>query len=82
MPPTGTTLEIDPLHLIVTEKALVGSIYGSADPREALPRLVDEVGAGRLQLTPLVGATYTLDEVNDAIRASLNGTPGRAVVCP
>jgi S-(hydroxymethyl)glutathione dehydrogenase/alcohol dehydrogenase len=82
MPPSGTRLELDPLQLIVSDKTLLGSIYGSADPREALPDLVAQVGAGRLQLQPLVGATYTLDDVNDAIRASLEGAPGRAVVCP
>jgi S-(hydroxymethyl)glutathione dehydrogenase/alcohol dehydrogenase len=82
MPPSGTTLEVDQLHLIVTEKVLLGSIYGSADPRVALPQLVEQVEAGRLELGPLVGATFPLEGVNDAIAASLDGTPGRALVCP
>jgi S-(hydroxymethyl)glutathione dehydrogenase / alcohol dehydrogenase len=82
MPPSGTRLDLDPLQLIVSDKTLLGSIYGSADPREALPDLVDQVEAGRLQLQPLVGETYSLDDVNDAIRASLDGAPGRAIVCP
>jgi Zn-dependent alcohol dehydrogenase len=44
--------------------------------------LLEHLRSGKLQLEPLVGATYPLDEVNEAIEASLAGSPGRVLVLP
>ena len=57
-------------------------MYGSEDPRRALPVLLEHVRSGALELEPLVGPTFALDDVNDAIEASIAGTPGRVVVLP
>ena len=57
-------------------------MYGSQDPRLSLPILLEHVRSGALQLEPMVGARFPLDDVNDAIEASLAGSPGRVVVEP
>ena len=57
-------------------------MYGSEDPAVALPMLIDHVRAGRLDLASLVGPSYPLDEVNEAVEASLAGSPGRVLVTP
>jgi Zn-dependent alcohol dehydrogenase len=57
-------------------------MYGSEDPAVALPLLLEHVRGGRLQLRPLLGPTFPLDNVNDAIEASLAGSAGRVVVQP
>ena len=57
-------------------------MYGSEDPAIALPILLGHVRAGRLDLASLVGPTYPLEQVNEAIAASLAGSPGRVLVAP
>ena len=80
MPPAGTRLDVDPLEFSNREKRLTGSVYGSAEPAEALPRLLDLVRDGRLELAPLVGPSFPLERVNEAIDASLAGSAGRVLV--
>ena len=82
LPPAGSRLDLDPAQFTRREKFLTGTMYGSEDPAVALPVLIDHVRAGRLELTSLVGECYSLDDVNDAVAASLAGAPGRVLVTP
>jgi S-(hydroxymethyl)glutathione dehydrogenase/alcohol dehydrogenase len=82
MPPASARLDLDPLEFSNFEKTLTGSVYGSEPPSRALPRLLDLVRDGRLELASLVGPRYPLDRVNDAVEASLAGAPGRVLVTP
>jgi S-(hydroxymethyl)glutathione dehydrogenase / alcohol dehydrogenase len=79
---TGARLDLNPAEFTRREKTLTGSMYGSADPADALPILLEHVRAGRLELKSLLGPVFGLDEVNEAIAASLDGTPGRVIVQP
>ena len=80
IPATGATLELDPLELVHREKTLSGSLYGSEDPVRALPDLLEHVACGRIELSSLVGPSFPLDQVNEAIDASLEGAAGRVLV--
>jgi Zn-dependent alcohol dehydrogenase len=80
MPPAGTTIELDPFQLTNEEKWLTGSLYGSEDPAVALPRLLEHVRAGRLDLEHALGPRFPLERVNEAVEASLGGEPGRVLV--
>jgi S-(hydroxymethyl)glutathione dehydrogenase/alcohol dehydrogenase len=80
--PTGTRLDLDTAALVRGEKVLTGTMYGSEDPAVALPVLLEHVRKGQLQLSGLVGPTFPLERVNDAIEASLSGSPGRVLVTP
>jgi S-(hydroxymethyl)glutathione dehydrogenase/alcohol dehydrogenase len=82
LPATGRRLELDPAEFTRREKSLTGTMYGSEDPAVALPILLDHVRAGRLDLASLVGPVYPLDSVDEAVRASLAGSPGRVLVTP
>jgi Zn-dependent alcohol dehydrogenase len=82
LPAAGARFDLDPAHFIRREKWLTGTMYGSEDPAVALPILLEHVRAGRLRLAELVGPSYPLDDVNDAVESSLTGVPGRVLVAP
>ena len=82
LPAAGEKLELDPLEFSNREKTLTGTIYGSDDPAVMLPRLLDLVRSGELELASLVGPSFPLDRADDAFRASLAGEPGRVLVTP
>jgi S-(hydroxymethyl)glutathione dehydrogenase/alcohol dehydrogenase len=80
LPAAGLRFEIEPFELIRREKRLTGTLYGSVDPAEALPQLLDHVAAGRLELAPLVGDRFGLDDIDIAVAASLEGSGARVLV--
>ena len=82
LPAAGSRLDLDPAQFTRREKWLTGTMYGSEDPAVALPLLLEHVRAGRLLLAPLVGPVFPLDEADAAVRASLEGAPGRVLVEP
>ena len=82
LPAAGARLDLDPAEFNRREKRLTGTMYGSEDPAVALPVLLDHVRAGMLELGSMLGPTYPLERVNEAIDASLAGAPGRVLVLP
>jgi S-(hydroxymethyl)glutathione dehydrogenase / alcohol dehydrogenase len=82
LPAAGARLDLDPGEFNRREKWLTGTMYGSEDPAIALPVLLEHVRAGRLALRPLLGPSFPLERVNEAIEASLAGSAGRVVVQP
>ena len=82
LPAAGARLSLDPLDFTNREKTLTGTIYGSEDPAVALPHLLELVRRGELELELLVGPSFTLEQADEAFRASLAGEPGRVLVTP
>jgi S-(hydroxymethyl)glutathione dehydrogenase/alcohol dehydrogenase len=82
LPAAGARLDLDPAQFIRREKWLTGTMYGSEDPAVALPVLLEHVRAGRLELRPLIGTQFGLDDVQEAIEASLHGVAGRVLLRP
>jgi S-(hydroxymethyl)glutathione dehydrogenase/alcohol dehydrogenase len=82
IPATGERLDLDFGEFNRREKFLTGTMYGSEDPAVALPILLEHVRSGRLKLRELLGRTFPLDQVNDAIDLALAGEPGRMLVLP
>jgi S-(hydroxymethyl)glutathione dehydrogenase / alcohol dehydrogenase len=82
LPAGGEKLELDPFEFSNREKTLTGTIYGSEDPAVALPKLLDFVARGELELASLVGPSFPLARADEAFRASLAGEPGRVLVTP
>jgi S-(hydroxymethyl)glutathione dehydrogenase/alcohol dehydrogenase len=82
LPAAGLRLDLDPAQFTRREKTLTGTMYGSEDPAVALPILLDHVSAGTLDLRSLVGPVYSLDDVDDAVQASMSGSAGRVLVTP
>jgi S-(hydroxymethyl)glutathione dehydrogenase / alcohol dehydrogenase len=82
LPAAGARLDLDPLDFTNREKTLTGTIYGSEDPAVALPRLLELVSSGELELASLVGPSFPLERADEAFQASLAGSPGRVLVTP
>lgn len=72
-----------PINLLVQqERRVVGSLYGSSNPVEQVPRILELAKAGRLPLDRLVGARFELDDVNAAFQAMRDGAVGRGILVP
>lgn len=82
LPAGNEKLALDPFEFSNREKTLTGTIYGSEDPAVALPKLINFVRAGKLDLASLVGPSFPLEQADDAFQASLAGEPGRVLVTP
>lgn len=64
----------------LSEKALLGCIFGSSIPRVDVPRTLALYRSGRLKLDELVGHRYPLAQVNEALAALRSGTAGRGIL--
>src|SRR5829696_7147734 len=62
--PTKTNIELNSAMLTLFEKTVKGSLFGSGDPFNDIPRMVELYQSGDLKLDELITQTYTLDEVN------------------
>ncbi len=64
-PAMEMTANISLLDLTLMEKQVVGSLFGSGNPRADIPKLLGLYREGQLDLDGLVTKTYDLDGVND-----------------
>ena len=67
-------------ELTLWEKQLIGSIFGSANPRFDIPQLARLYREGQLDLDGLVTQTYSLDELNQGYQDMRDGKNIRGVV--
>jgi len=68
------------LDLTLLEKQLVGSLFGSGNPRSDIPKLLDLYREGQLDLDGLVTQTYALKDINEGYRAMRDGENIRGVI--
>jgi S-(hydroxymethyl)glutathione dehydrogenase/alcohol dehydrogenase len=68
------------LDLTLMEKQLVGSLFGSGNPRSDIPKLLDLYREGQLDLDGLVTRTYALKDINEGYRAMRDGENIRGVI--
>lgn len=73
-------LPISPLNLVLSQKTLMGTIYGTSNAPVEIPKLLNMYGHGQLMLDELVTRTYTLDEINQGYDDMLAGNNIRGVV--
>lgn len=66
--------------MVMSEKIIRGSLYGSSDIRRDVPRLVDLYQSGLLQLDELVTETFEFSGVNDAVDYCAAEKGARAVM--
>jgi Zn-dependent alcohol dehydrogenase len=78
--PVGAAAQVNLLELVLQEKTLKGSIYGSTRPQADFPRLFDLYRRGRLPLDRLLTREWPLAQVNEAYDALLAGTVARSVL--
>ena len=67
-------------ELTMYEKQLVGSIFGSANPRRDIPRLLRLYQEGQLKLDELITNTYPIEDINVGYQAMRDGTNIRGML--
>jgi NDMA-dependent alcohol dehydrogenase len=67
-------------ELTMYEKQFVGSIFGSANPRRDIPRLLQLYRDGQLKLDELITKTYPLEDINQGYQDMRDGKNIRGMV--
>ena len=78
--PAGAEVSLPLGPLVFEERQVLGSFYGSGDPREDIPALARMYRQGRLKLDELLTRRYPLDRINEAYAALDRGEVARSVV--
>jgi len=68
------------LDMTLNEKVVQGSLFGSGNPRNDIPKLLELFAAGQLPLDDLVTNTYSLAQINQGYADMLDGTNIRGVI--
>jgi NDMA-dependent alcohol dehydrogenase len=77
---TETTVSMSALDLVLMEKRVVGSLFGTANPRRDIPRLLDLYRHGKLKLDELATRSYKLEDVNAGYQDMRDGHNLRGVI--
>ncbi len=81
-PDTVREIKVSPLELFVTQKAIMGAVYGFMSPRLQIPDLLALYRRGELKLRELITKTYRLEEINHGYADLEAGKNLRGVVLP
>ena len=79
-PALETSANISLLDLTLMEKQVVGSLFGSGNPRADIPKLLELYHRGQIDLDGLVTKTYPLEGVNDGYADMRDGNNLRGVL--
>jgi S-(hydroxymethyl)glutathione dehydrogenase/alcohol dehydrogenase len=74
------TANISLLDLTLMEKQVVGSLFGSGNPRSDIPKLLSLYRNGQLDLDGLVTRTWPLEGINEGYQAMRDGETIRGVL--
>ncbi len=78
--PPGTTFPWTAGDLMLSERRILGCLYGSCDVRRDVPLLVRLAEAGRLDLSSMVSTRIALDDINEGLEAIVRGEVIRSVI--
>jgi S-(hydroxymethyl)glutathione dehydrogenase/alcohol dehydrogenase len=73
-------IELPSMPLILSEKRVLGTVYGSAQVNRDFARLIGLVEQGKLDLGDMVSRRVKIDEINDALAAMQAGEVIRSVI--
>jgi S-(hydroxymethyl)glutathione dehydrogenase/alcohol dehydrogenase len=73
-------VQLDLFMLAMMRKELVGCIFGNANPRRDIPRLLNLYMDGKLLLDELVTTTYSLADINQGYQDMRDGVNIRGVI--
>ncbi|MGZ4524703.1 MAG: alcohol dehydrogenase, partial [Mycobacteriaceae bacterium] len=62
------------------QKDLQGNIFGGANPRVEIPKLLSMYQEGKLKLDELITKTYKLEDINQGYQDMLDGKNLRGVI--
>ena len=75
-----TEVTLNLFNMSLQEKQLIGSIFGSANPRRDIPRLLKLYQEGKLKLDELITRTYPLSDINQGYQDMRDGKNIRGMV--
>jgi alcohol dehydrogenase (nicotinoprotein) len=78
--PAMKTVHISGFELALFEKRIQGALFGSSNPFDDIPRVLDLYRAGKIKLDELITTRYTLDEVNQGYEDMMAGRNIRGVI--
>ena len=78
--PMGEMVQIPGQMISLEEKSVIGSLYGSANMKRDMPRLVDLYLGKKLKLDELVSKRIKLEQVNEAFADMEKGAVARSVI--
>jgi NDMA-dependent alcohol dehydrogenase len=79
-PATVESLPISPLQLVLSQKTLMGTLYGASNPQVEIPRVLAMYRLGQIKLDELITRRYRLDQVNQGYADMLAGKNIRGIV--
>ena len=78
--PNVTNVDVVLVDVVLSQKEIVGNVFGGCNPHADLPRLLSLYKRGDLKLKELVTKTYTLDQVNEGYDDLLGGMIMRGMI--
>lgn len=79
-PVSQIDVKLDLFMFAMMRKELVGCIFGNANPRRDIPRILNLYMDGKLLLDELITNTYALEDINQGYEDMRNGTNIRGMV--
>lgn len=80
VPRMGEDVAVPGFSLPLEEKGLIGSLYGSANMRRDMPRLIELYMQRKLKIDELISRRIKLEQVNEAFAAMEKGEVARSVI--
>jgi NDMA-dependent alcohol dehydrogenase len=78
--PTVLNADVVLVDLILSQKEIVGSVFGGANPHADIPRMLSLYKHGLLKLDELVTKTYSLEQINEGYDDLLDGMIMRGMI--
>jgi NDMA-dependent alcohol dehydrogenase len=76
----ATDAQLSLFDLAMQQKQLVGSIFGTANPRYDIPKLLGLYQSGKLKLDEMITNTYPLEDINQGYQDMRDGKNIRGVL--
>jgi len=76
----GSGLALPTLRMVMEDRTVKGSYYGSARVTRDFPRFIELIEAGRVDLGGMVTRHFPLEQVNQALAAMRDGEVVRGVL--
>ena len=73
-------VHVNAFELTAFEKRLQGALFGSSNPFDDIPRILDLYRAGKIKLSELITTRYNLDQVNQGYEDMMAGRNIRGVI--
>ncbi|VAV99230.1 Alcohol dehydrogenase [hydrothermal vent metagenome] len=80
MPHVGASSTYEPVNFAAASQSMIGSKMGDAVISRDIPWMIDLYQQGRLKLDELISGRWPLDQINEAIEDTRNGTARRNVI--